>query len=105
MLKLDEEPRQASAAVRWGRARVLAVPLASAVVRLDPALVMEAPGWSRLLGVMCTPAQEFPDLAGLQTHEASLIPEAPSILGAPMILVTLIDRNMERRVPGPRRWW
>jgi len=69
MLKLDEEPPQALMVVRWGRA-----------------LVMEAHGWPPPHGVMCTPAQGFLDLAGLQT------PEAPSIR------VTLIDSSIERRV-------
>jgi hypothetical protein len=48
MLKLDEEPPQALAVVRWGRD-----------------LVMEAPGWLLPHGLLCTPARGFLDLAGL----------------------------------------
>jgi len=84
MLKLDEEPPQALAVVRWGRAPVLEAPQgravamweralvweapqALAVVRWDLDLVMEAPGWPLLPGVMCTPAQGFLDLEGLDS--------------------------------------
>ena len=82
MLKLDEEPPQALAVVRWGQAPVLEAPQGRAVVMWERALVWEVPQalavvrWGRDLvmevqrwplphGVMCTPAQGFPDLAGL----------------------------------------
>jgi hypothetical protein len=97
MLKLDEEPPQALAVVRWGRAPVLEAPQASvvagsgrapvwevpqalAVVRWDRDLVMEAPGWPLPHGVMCTPAQGFLDLAGL---DSSIESQPIGILGGP----------------------
>jgi hypothetical protein len=54
------EALQVSAVVQWGRA-----------------LVMEAHGWPPPHGIMCIPVQGFLDLAGLLTHEAPLIHEAP----------------------------
>ncbi|MFZ5448368.1 MAG: hypothetical protein ACOZFS_07000 [Thermodesulfobacteriota bacterium] len=57
--------------VRWGRALGLEALQASVVVRWGQDLVMEAHGWPLPPGIMCIPAQEFLDLAGLQTHEAS----------------------------------
>jgi hypothetical protein len=80
MLKLDEEPLQASAVVLLGRA-----------------LVMEAHGWPLPHGVMCTLAQGFLDLAGLQTPEAPLIPGGPTIR---VTLIDIIDSSIERRVLG-----
>jgi hypothetical protein len=99
MLKLDEEPPQALAAVRWGlapvlealqasvvvgsgRAPVLEVPQALEVVRWGLDLVMEAPGWPLPHGVMCTPAQGFLDLAGLdssiESQPIGILPRPPS---------------------------
>ena len=94
MLKLDEEPPQASAVVLLDQAPVLEALQVSAVVRWGRAPVTEAHGWRLLHGIMCTPAQGFLDLAGLQT------PEAHSIREDPTIRVTLIDIGIERRVPG-----
>jgi hypothetical protein len=97
MLKLDEEPPQALAVVRWGRAPVLEAPQGRAVVMWERALVwevpqalaggqwgrdlvMEAPGWPLPHGVMCTPAQGFLDLAGL---DSSIESQPIGILGGP----------------------
>ena len=97
MPKQDEEPPQALAVVRWGRAPVLEAPQGRAVVRWERALVwevpqalaggrwgralvMEAPGWPLPHGVMCTPAQGFLDLAGL---DSSIESQPIGILGGP----------------------
>jgi hypothetical protein len=97
MLKLDEEPPQALAVVRWGRAPVLEAPQGRAVVMWERALVwevpqalaggrwgrdlvMEAPGWPLPHGVMCTPAQGFLDLAGL---DSSIESQPIGTLGGP----------------------
>ena len=99
MLKLDEEPPQALAVVRLGRVPVLEAPQGLAVVGLGRAPVLEAPqasvavrwvrapvmearGWSLPHGVMCTPAQGFLDLAGLdssiESQPIGIRPRPPS---------------------------